>query len=80
MPVACAILTIEGKSSYGSHHIYNTSDYLLTKHFEKPGASDSLIQKQGKNLQKYISDNNISSSNLKKLKKWEQKNPVTIRR
>ena len=58
--------------------LYHTSDYFLTNYYVQPDISDSFIKNELKNLQNYINDNNISSSELQQLNNWEQKNPVTL--
>ena len=58
--------------------LYSASDYFLSGYFERSDFLESHIQKQGESLQAYIRENNISSRDLQKLKKWEQKQPVVL--
>ena len=58
--------------------LYNAADHYLTNYFEQSEFMESHIQKQGDDLQKYIRENGISSRDLRKLKKWEYKQPLIL--
>lgn len=53
-------------------------DYMFSNYYERSGFERIHIEKQGKNLQKFITVNKVSSKNLNVLKKWEKKQPVIL--
>ena len=58
--------------------LYNASDHYLSNYFERSDFLKSHIQKQGKSLQEYISENGISAKDLLQLKKWEYRQPLIL--
>lgn len=58
--------------------LHNAADYYLTNYFERSVFMESHVQRQGESLQKYIRENDISSKNLEKLKKWEYRQPLIL--
>ena len=58
--------------------LYCVSDFILTNYFEKSEFINDYIQKQGQSLRDFIDNNDISSKDLQKLKKWEKKQPVIL--
>ncbi len=57
---------------------YHSVDAFLNTYFEKAGFEQTHIQKQGKSLQNFINENNISGRDLGLLKKWEYRQPVIL--
>lgn len=55
-----------------------SADFLLTRYFDNSDFTERQIQKQGLSLQDFIAKNEISSSNLNQLQKWERKQPVIL--
>ena len=58
--------------------LYTASDYYLTRHFDTPEYLDSQMEQQGKSLQEFVDENEISSQDLSQLKNWENKQPTVL--
>lgn len=58
--------------------LYQVSDYYLTEHFETPEFLDAYMQGQAESLQDFIDKNDISSKDLAKLTKWENRQPTVL--
>lgn len=53
-------------------------NYLFENYYDNSDFERIHFERQSENLQSYISENNISTQNLSKLKKWEKKQPVIL--
>lgn len=58
--------------------LYFTMDYFLSEYFEQSDFEEQHIRRQGKSLQDFINENNISSRDVQKIKKWERRQPVIL--
>ena len=58
--------------------VYYSVDYFLSNYFEQSDFEEIHIQKQGASLQKFVTEQQISSKDLQKLKKWENRQPVIL--
>lgn len=58
--------------------LYYSVDYFLSNYFEQSDFEEIHIQKQGASLQKFVTEQQISSKDLQKLKKWENRQPVIL--
>lgn len=58
--------------------LYFSSQVALTAFFEQSDLKQMQIKRVGRNLQNYVEYNNISSTSLALLKKWEERWPVIL--
>ncbi len=58
--------------------LYHGASAFLNTYFGKADYEQTHIRKQGKSLQNFIHENNISSNDLGLLKKWEYRQPVIL--
>ena len=58
--------------------LYFTMDFFLSEYFEQSDFEEQHIRRQGKSLQDFINENNISSRDIQKIKKWERRQPVIL--